>query len=77
MKKKGNSFWSFFFALVAIGAAVAAFCAYIKSKKAAQEIREDFLSDLGYDFDDGTYYGDDEEDYENEADADFASEDNE
>lgn len=59
MKKgKGSSFVSFLFAMVAIGGAVAAISAYIKSKKAAEEIREDFLADLGYDFDDGTYYAD-------------------
>ena len=44
--KKGNNFLSFLFALVAIGGAIVAVCAYLKSKKAAKEIREDFLADL-------------------------------
>ena len=57
--KKGNNFISFIFALVAIGGAILAISAYIKSKKAAKEIREDFLADLGYEFDDsGCYCGD-------------------
>ena len=52
------------FARVAIGGAVAALCAYLKSKKAAEEIREDFLADLGYEFDDsGCYGGCDEEEH--------------
>lgn len=56
--KKGNNFLSFLFALVAIGGAVVAVCAYLKSKRAAKEIREDFLADLGYEFDDsGCYCG--------------------
>ena len=50
--KKGNNFLSFLFALVAISGAIVAVCAYLKSKKAAKEIREDFLADLGYEFDD-------------------------
>lgn len=56
--KKNNSFLSFLFALVAIGGAIVAVCAYLKSKRAAKEIREDFLADLGYEFDDsGCYCG--------------------
>ena len=56
--KKGNNFLSFLFALVAIGGAVVAVCAYLKSKRVAKEIREDFLADLGYEFDDsGCYCG--------------------
>lgn len=56
--KKNNSFLSFLFALVAIGGAIVAVCAYLKSKRAAKEIREDFLADLGYEFDDsGSYCG--------------------
>jgi len=55
---KKTNFLSFLFALVAIGGAIVAVCAYLKSKKAAREIREDFLADLGYEFDDsGCYCG--------------------
>jgi len=62
--KKANNFVSFLFALVAIGGAIVAVCAYLKSKKAAEEIREDFLADLGYEFDDsGCYCGGCEEDH--------------
>lgn len=56
--KKGNNVLSFVFAMLAIAGAIAAVCAYLKSKKAAREIREDFLADLGYEFDDGGCYCD-------------------
>jgi len=49
---KKSTLISFIFALIALIGAAAAVVAYIKSKKAAQQIREDFLADLGYEFDD-------------------------
>ena len=56
--KKSNNVLSFLFALLALCGAIAAVAAYLKSKKTAREIREDFLADLGYEFDDGGCYCD-------------------
>ena len=56
--KKNNSFLSFLFALVAIGVSLVSVCAFLKSKRDAKVIREDFLAELGYEFDDsGCYCG--------------------
>ena len=49
---KKSTLISLIFTLIALIGAAAAIVAYIKSKKAAQQIREDFLADLGYEFDD-------------------------